>query len=127
MATLIVKRSVVLNGAKTSVSLENKFWDGLQEIARSENLTGFGIGREDCRRQARERQSLVRNSRVCFGLFPNARQTENNFKRTRFGNSGPECLPLTTQHVRVRTDIALILKYSSSGELGMQRFLCDNC
>ena len=43
MATLIVKRSVVLNGAKTSVSLENKFWDGLQEIARSENLTNSAL------------------------------------------------------------------------------------
>jgi predicted DNA-binding ribbon-helix-helix protein len=43
VATLIVKRSVVLNGAKTSVSLENKFWDGLQEIARSENLTNSAL------------------------------------------------------------------------------------
>ena len=32
--TLIIKRSVVLNGHKTSVSLENEFWDGLCEIAR---------------------------------------------------------------------------------------------
>ena len=36
--TSIIKRSVVLNGHKTSVSLENEFWDGLQEIARRENL-----------------------------------------------------------------------------------------
>ena len=43
MATLIIKRSVVLNGSKTSVSLENKFWDGLQEIARSENLTASAL------------------------------------------------------------------------------------
>ena len=43
MATLIVKRSVVLDGARTSVSLENKFWDGLQEIARSENLTNSAL------------------------------------------------------------------------------------
>ena len=43
MATLIVKRSVVLNGTRTSVSLENKFWDGLQEIARSENLTNSAL------------------------------------------------------------------------------------
>ncbi len=35
----IIKRSVVLNGSKTSVSLENKFWDALQEIARREKLT----------------------------------------------------------------------------------------
>jgi predicted DNA-binding ribbon-helix-helix protein len=35
---LIIKRSVVLNGFKTSVSLEDEFWDGLNEIARNENL-----------------------------------------------------------------------------------------
>jgi predicted DNA-binding ribbon-helix-helix protein len=37
--TSIIKRSVVLNGHKTSVSLENEFWDGLCEIARHERLT----------------------------------------------------------------------------------------
>ena len=39
MKTLIIKRSVVLDGHKTSVSLENEFWDGLCEIARRESLT----------------------------------------------------------------------------------------
>ena len=33
MKSLIVKRSIVLNGHKTSVSLEDEFWDGLREIA----------------------------------------------------------------------------------------------
>ena len=28
-----IKRSIVLNGRKTSVSLEDAFWDGLREIA----------------------------------------------------------------------------------------------
>lgn len=35
MATNI-KRSIVYNGHKTSVSLENEFWDGLREIARAQ-------------------------------------------------------------------------------------------
>lgn len=33
MKTAIIKRSIVLDGHKTSVSLENEFWDGLREIA----------------------------------------------------------------------------------------------
>jgi len=33
MKSAIVKRSVVLRGHKTSVSLEKEFWDGLREIA----------------------------------------------------------------------------------------------
>jgi predicted DNA-binding ribbon-helix-helix protein len=46
VASQILKRSVVLNGSKTSVSLENKFWDALQEIARRENLrTSALVGR----------------------------------------------------------------------------------
>jgi predicted DNA-binding ribbon-helix-helix protein len=31
----VVKRSIVLGGHKTSVSLEDAFWRGLKEIARS--------------------------------------------------------------------------------------------
>jgi predicted DNA-binding ribbon-helix-helix protein len=37
--TLIVKRSVRLDGHKTSISLEDEFWEGLCEIARRERLT----------------------------------------------------------------------------------------
>ncbi len=33
MKSAIVKRSIILDGHKTSVSLENEFWDGLREIA----------------------------------------------------------------------------------------------
>ena len=33
MKSSIVKRSVVLAGRKTSVSLEEEFWNGLKEIA----------------------------------------------------------------------------------------------
>lgn len=33
MHSAVVKRSVVIGGHKTSVSLEDVFWDGLREIA----------------------------------------------------------------------------------------------
>ncbi len=35
MASTIVKRSVLVRGHKTSVSLEEPFWNGLKEIAAS--------------------------------------------------------------------------------------------
>jgi predicted DNA-binding ribbon-helix-helix protein len=35
----MVKRSVVIGGHKTSVSLEDAFWKGLREIARRRDLT----------------------------------------------------------------------------------------
>ncbi|MCX7319460.1 MAG: ribbon-helix-helix domain-containing protein, partial [Hyphomicrobiales bacterium] len=35
----IQKRSVILTGHKTSVSLEDEFWTGLKEIASSRQMT----------------------------------------------------------------------------------------
>lgn len=39
MRSLVVKRSIVLAGHKTSVSLEDAFWNALKEIAGSYNVT----------------------------------------------------------------------------------------
>jgi predicted DNA-binding ribbon-helix-helix protein len=39
MKSLVVKRSVVLAGHKTSVSLEDGFWRSLKEIAASRRIT----------------------------------------------------------------------------------------
>ena len=39
MKSPVVKRSIVIAGHKTSVSLEDAFWKGLKEIADSHELT----------------------------------------------------------------------------------------
>ncbi len=39
MKSSVVKRSVVLDGHKTSVSLEDAFWSGLKEIAHAQQAT----------------------------------------------------------------------------------------
>jgi predicted DNA-binding ribbon-helix-helix protein len=39
MKSLIVKRSIVVSGHKTSVSLEDAFWNALKEIAKARNVT----------------------------------------------------------------------------------------
>ena len=39
MKSPVVKRSVVLAGHKTSVSLEDAFWQGLKDIAQSRRMT----------------------------------------------------------------------------------------
>ena len=39
MKSLVVKRSVVVAGHKTSVTLEDAFWNGLKEIAGGRNIT----------------------------------------------------------------------------------------
>lgn len=33
MKSAVIKRSVLIDGRKTSISLEDEFWDGLREIA----------------------------------------------------------------------------------------------
>ena len=39
MKSSVVKRSIVVGGHKTSVSLEDAFWSGLKEIASDRKLT----------------------------------------------------------------------------------------
>ena len=39
MKSFIVKRSIVINGHKTSVSLEDAFWQGLKDIASARGMT----------------------------------------------------------------------------------------
>ena len=39
MKSPVVKRSIVLAGHKTSVSLEDAFWEGLKEIAKTQRKT----------------------------------------------------------------------------------------
>ncbi len=39
MKSPVVKRSIVIAGHKTSVSLEDAFWKGLKEIAGSRHMT----------------------------------------------------------------------------------------
>jgi predicted DNA-binding ribbon-helix-helix protein len=39
MKSAVIKRSVVVNGHKTSVSLENEFWDALRQVAKQSNVS----------------------------------------------------------------------------------------
>jgi len=39
MKSPVVKRSIVIAGHKTSVSLEDAFWKGLKDIANGRNMT----------------------------------------------------------------------------------------
>jgi len=39
MKSAIVKRSIILSGHNTSVSLEDAFWEGLKDIAKNRRTT----------------------------------------------------------------------------------------
>ena len=61
MKSLVVKRSIVVAGHKTSVSLEDAFWSGIKEIASGRNITlSELVGAIDSERQHGNLSSAIR-------------------------------------------------------------------
>jgi len=61
MQTAIVKRSIVIAGHKTSVSLEDAFWNSLKDIGRSSDQTlSEMVGDIDTRRLNGNLSSAIR-------------------------------------------------------------------
>jgi predicted DNA-binding ribbon-helix-helix protein len=61
MKSLVIKRSIVIDGHKTSVSLEDAFWSGLKEIAHGQHLTmSHVVGKIDANRQQSNLSSAIR-------------------------------------------------------------------
>jgi len=61
MKSPVVKRSIMLSGHKTSVSLEDAFWQGLKEIASRRNMSGSAlIGTIDAQRGEGNLSSAIR-------------------------------------------------------------------
>jgi predicted DNA-binding ribbon-helix-helix protein len=46
MLSTITKRSIVLEGRKTSVSMEEEFWEGLKMIARERGIAVAALAQE---------------------------------------------------------------------------------
>ena len=61
MKSLVVKRSVVIDGHKTSVSLEDAFWSELKKIALGQHLTMSDVvSKIDAERQEGNLSSAIR-------------------------------------------------------------------
>jgi predicted DNA-binding ribbon-helix-helix protein len=61
MKSLVVKRSIVIGGHKTSVSLEEPFWLGLKEIAHDQQMTlSTMVGDIDVKRRQGNLSSAIR-------------------------------------------------------------------
>jgi predicted DNA-binding ribbon-helix-helix protein len=59
--SLVSKRSIVIAGHKTSVSLEDQFWNSLKEIADERNMTlAELVGAIDADRQHANLSSAIR-------------------------------------------------------------------
>ena len=61
MNTAVIKRSIMIDGRKTSISLEDEFWYGLLEIAVYEKMTvPTLVKRIDHRRKTVNLSSAIR-------------------------------------------------------------------
>jgi predicted DNA-binding ribbon-helix-helix protein len=61
MKSSVIKRSIYLAGHKTSVSIEDEFWNGVKEIAQQRHLTVSElIGEIDSQRQHSNLSSAIR-------------------------------------------------------------------
>jgi predicted DNA-binding ribbon-helix-helix protein len=57
----VTKRSIVIDGHKTSISLEDQFWDALREIATARGITtGTLVASIDADRQRSNLSSAIR-------------------------------------------------------------------
>ena len=77
MKTIVVKRSININGNKTNVSLENEFWDALHEIAELKNTTTSQLAGEI----ARQRSTVNLSSALRVYVYRHFRSLEGNRKR----------------------------------------------
>jgi predicted DNA-binding ribbon-helix-helix protein len=79
MKSLVVKRSIVIAGHKTSVSLEEPFWLGLKEIAQGQHVTlSTMVGDIDTRRRQGNLSSAIR-----LFVLDNVRTRTSGFNGTR--------------------------------------------
>jgi predicted DNA-binding ribbon-helix-helix protein len=70
----VIKRSVMLVGHKTSVSLEDQFWDGLHEITLNKGVSTTAlIERIDTNRAVHNLSSAIRL--FVLDYFKNVRQS----------------------------------------------------
>ena len=74
MKSPIVKRGIVIRGHKTSVSLEDAFWLGLKDIARTQRMTlSTLVGEIDKARHQSNLSSAIRLfvlNRLCNSALP---------------------------------------------------------
>lgn len=85
MKSLVVKRSIVIAGHKTSVSLEDAFWSELKDIAEQKDQTlSAVVGDIDTRRHQGNLSSAIR-----LFVLDNARSRAMQQQSARAGMAMP--------------------------------------
>ena len=92
MKSPVVKRSIVVAGHKTSVSLEEAFWNGMKEISGLRNMTlSELVGEIDSNRQQGNLSSAIRLFVLDYyrAQIP-GHQPEHTVPRDIIGVRGPQ-------------------------------------
>ncbi len=70
--TAVIKRSIYIDGRKTSASLEKEFWEGLQAIAKQKGTTASKLAEEI----ARHRTTINLSSAIRIFVFNHYRSLD---------------------------------------------------
>src|SRR5262245_29261363 len=82
MRSSVIKRSIMIAGRKTSVSLENAFWESLKNIAQQRKMSlGELVGQIDAERHQGNLSSAIRL--FVLNLFRDLRAEQQKRDRTR--------------------------------------------
>ncbi len=92
MKSVIIKRSIVLNGHKTSVSLENEFWEGLRQIADAQKSKVSAL----VQRIDRERTNRNLSSAIRIFVFNNFRERLAGERASASASTAPVWAPVAT-------------------------------
>lgn len=96
MNTAVIKRSIIIGGRKTSISLENEFWNALRAIATARNISVAEL----VERIGRDRKTVNLSSAIRTFVFNNSR------------DAGPiASRPVTpdSEHLRARAEECRVL------------------
>jgi predicted DNA-binding ribbon-helix-helix protein len=86
MKSPVIKRSIVIAGHKTSVSLEDAFWKGLKDIAGGRDMTlSELVATIDTERQHGNLSSAIRLFVLDFYRHPPSGEVEKDEKNDRDG------------------------------------------
>ena len=105
MKSLVVKRSVVIDGHKTSVSLEDAFWRDLKTIAHMEQATLSEVVKKiDKGRQAGNLSSAIR-----LFIFDQVRMHGDLWRYSRSRRSGKEAAQIDALPAQVNGQTSEVL------------------
>ena len=108
MKTAVIKRSILINGKNTSISLENEFWDALHEIAKYKNTSAAKLAGEI----ARQCSTVNLSSAIRVHAYNHFRSREGRQKVVH----GQTQRPLDSASLRARAEECRALSDGSNDE-----------